>query len=123
MKVYSTYGRIDIGKIIRIDGENMEENIAFEKKQVIFSDALGVCVVAEVTKLSSGKSEPILYYKLNSLFEKGKTAYVPAVGHKVKLRELITIEEAESISKDSMENMSPMLVHEIKYVIEKSDKK
>ena len=44
----------------------MEENTTtFEKKQIIFSDTLGVCVVAEVTKLSSGKTEPVLYYKLN----------------------------------------------------------
>ena len=97
----------------------MEENITFEKKQVIFSDTLGVCVVADITKLSSGKTEPVLYYKLNSIYEKGKTAYVPAVGHKVKLRELISIEEAEHLTDTDKEGMNPMLLHEIAYVLEK----
>ena len=98
----------------------MEENTAtFEKKQVIFSDTLGVCVVAEVTKLSSGKSEPVLYYKLNSIFEKGKTAYVPAVGHKVKLRELISYEEAEQLKETVTEETAPMILHEMEYVLEK----
>lgn len=93
----------------------------FEKKQIIFSDALGVCIVAEVTKLSSGKTEPVLYYKLNSLYEKGKTAYVPTVGHKVNLRNLITIEEAKKYSQEDKEKMNPLLVHEIEYVIEKGE--
>ncbi len=97
----------------------MEENAIFEKKQVIFSDTLGVCVVAEVTKLSSGKTEPILYYKLNSIYEKGKTAYVPAVGHKVKLRELITKEEAKCLAEANKEGMNPMLIHEMEYVLNK----
>ena len=97
----------------------MEENTTiFEKKQVIFSDTLGVCVVAEVTKLSSGKSEPVLYYKLNSIFEKGKTAYVPAVGHKVKLRELISVEEARELKDTITKDTAPMILHEIEYVLE-----
>ncbi|MBE5926332.1 MAG: CarD-like/TRCF domain protein [Lachnospiraceae bacterium] len=101
----------------------MEENTTiYEKKQVIFSDSLGVCVVAEVTKLSSGKTEPVLYYKLNSLYEKGKTAYVPAVGHKVKLRELITVEEAEKLKEKVTEDTEPMILHEINYVLEKNKK-
>jgi len=101
----------------------MEENTTiYEKKQVIFSDSLGVCVVAEVTKLSSGKTEPVLYYKLNSLYEKGKTAYVPAVGHKVKLRELITVEEAEKLKEKVTEDTETKILHEINYVLEKNKK-
>ena len=101
----------------------MEENVtAFEKKQIIFSDTLGVCVVAEVTKLSSGRTEPVLYYRLNSLYEKGKTAYVPAVGHKVKLRELITVEEAKALQGTITDDTEPMLLHEIKYVLDKENK-
>lgn len=123
MKFGLNYGRINISKIVRIDGEDMEENTTiFEKKQIIFSDTLGVCVVAEVTKLSSGKTEPVLYYKLNSLYEKGKTAYVPAVGHKVKLRELITATEAKEIQETVTEDTDPMILHEIKYVLEKENK-
>jgi len=123
LKVCLKYGRIYVCKILRIDGENMEENTTiYEKKQVIFSDSLGVCVVAEVTKLSSGKTEPVLYYKLNSLYEKGKTAYVPAVGHKVKLRELITVEEAEKLKEKVTEDTETKILHEINYVLEKNKK-
>ena len=96
--------------------ENNEE--VFEKKQIIYNDNLGVCRVDEVTKLSAGKSEPILYYGLRSIFNKEKTAYVPVYGHNVVLCHLISFEDAEKLSRDdNFKKMSECVQNEVKYVL------
>jgi hypothetical protein len=97
--------------------EERQEEI-FQKKQIIYSDNLGVCRVEEVTKLSAKKGDPILYYGLRSLYNKEKTAYVPVHGHEVLLRELISLEEALAIKQEEDFKKKPEIVrNEVNYVI------
>ena len=99
--------------------ESCEE--VFEKKQIIYNDNLGVCRVDEITKLSAGKTEPVLYYGVRSMFNKEKTAYIPVHGHNVVLRKLISKEEAESLSKDeNFKKMPQSIQNEVKYVLKHS---
>ena len=53
----------------------MEHNTQFTKHQIIFCETFGVCEVAEITNLAPKKGEPILYYKLQSVF-KAKKAHI-----------------------------------------------
>ena len=66
----------------------------FEKKNVIFSEKTGVCVVHDVTKLTDDHGRAMNYYVLKNVFDKSKVAYIPVEGHQVVLRDLITVEEA-----------------------------
>lgn len=66
----------------------------FEKKNVIFSEKTGVCVVHDVTKLTDDHGNAMSYYVLKNVFDKSKVAYIPVEGHQVVLRDLITVEEA-----------------------------
>lgn len=100
--------------------QSMDKEEIFEKKEIIYNDNLGVCRVDEVTKLSAGKSEPILYYVLRSIFNKEKKAYVPVYNHNVVLRKLISFDEAENLSKDeNFKKMSDSIQGEVKYVLSK----
>ena len=65
-----------------------------EKKNVIFSEKTGVCVVHDVTKLTDDHGNAMSYYVLKNVFDKSKVAYIPVEGHQVVLRDLITVEEA-----------------------------
>lgn len=67
----------------------------FEKKTYIYSEALGVCRVDDITSLAQKKSDPVAYYVLRSFFQKDKVAYIPVDHHSVLLRELITLEVAQ----------------------------
>lgn len=66
----------------------------FEKKQYIFSESMGVCLVEDITRLALKRGEPISYYVLRSVYQKDKTAYIPVEHHSVELRDLICAEEA-----------------------------
>ncbi len=89
----------------------------FEKKDIIFSETLGVCQVAEITKLSSKNGEQVAYYGLRSVIDKKKVSYIPVENHQVRLRPLISVEEAESLSKGSQEQLTDFQKNEIKYVL------
>lgn len=39
----------------------------FEKKEIIYSETLGVCQVAELTRLGAKNGEQVLYYGLKSI--------------------------------------------------------
>ena len=67
----------------------------FQKKDIIFSENMGVCRVDDVTGLSVQKTNPVSYYVLRSVYKKDKTAYIPVENHEVTLRPLISKEEAE----------------------------
>ena len=42
----------------------------FQKKQIIYSETLGVCVVDNIVSLAASKREkPVLYYVLKPVFE------------------------------------------------------
>lgn len=74
-------------------GKGREQRM-FEKKNVIFSEKTGVCVVHDVTKLTDDHGNAMSYYVLKNVFDKSKVAYIPVEGHQVVLRDLITVEEA-----------------------------
>ncbi len=91
----------------------------FNKKEIIFSEKIGVCVVADITKLTAGKGVTYEYYVLKSVFDKEKTAYIPVENHQVQLRKLITPEEAGAIKKSSYENEQELIKQEVDYVLNK----
>ena len=95
----------------------------FQKKDIIFNEAIGLCQIEEITKLSSDKSAPILYYKLRSLNDKNKVAYIPVENHSVILRETIDVEEAKRLAGQGMQNISDIRKQEIEYVLAQKNKK
>ena len=93
----------------------------FEKKDIIFSETLGVCQVAELTKLAAKNGEQILYYGLRSVADKKKVSYIPVEHHKVILRPLITKEEALELKGNPPENMTQIQLEEVEYVLSHED--
>ncbi|MDD6072544.1 MAG: CarD family transcriptional regulator [Clostridiales bacterium] len=89
----------------------------FEKKDIIFSETLGVCQVAELPKLSSKAGEQIPYYGLKSIYDKSKVSYIPVEHHQVQLRELISYEEAKKLLDNPPENLDKLLLQEAEYVV------
>lgn len=90
----------------------------FEKKDVIFSEAIGVCQVVELTKLSAKNGDQVMYYGLRSVFDDRKVSYIPVEHHQVQLRPLISYEEAEKLSEAaSAEDMDVLRKKEIEYVL------
>lgn len=90
----------------------------FEKKEVIFSETIGVCQVVELTKLSAKNGEQVMYYGLRSVFDGGKVSYIPVEHHQVQLRPLISYEEAEKLSAmASTESMDELRKKEMEYVL------
>ena len=96
----------------------MEHTTQFAKYQIIFYESFGVCEVAEITNLAPKKSEPILYYKLQSVFNAERIAYIPVLEHKTLLRELLTAEEAKSLKEgDDFATLSEAEQQEIEYIL------
>lgn len=89
----------------------------FEKKEIIYSETLGVCKVAEITKLAAKNGDQILYYGLRSVFDDKKVSYIPVEHHQVQLRPLMPYEEAQKMSEDSLKDMSELKRREIEYVL------
>lgn len=90
----------------------------FEKKEVIFSETIGVCQVVELTKLSAKNGDQVMYYGLRSVFDGGKVSYIPVEHHQVQLRPLISYEEAEELAAMvSRENMDELRKKEMEYVL------
>ena len=95
----------------------MEHITQFAKHQIIFCETLGVCEVAEIANLASKTGEPILYYKLQSVFNTEKSAYIPVLEHKTLLRELLTAEEAKTLKEgDVFAALSEADQQEIEYI-------
>lgn len=69
----------------------------FQKKDYIYSESMGVCLVADVTNLAPKKGSAVSYYVLKSVYQKDKVAYIPVENHAVELRQLITPDEAREI--------------------------
>lgn len=95
----------------------------FEKKDILYSESLGVCQVAELTKLAAKNGEQILYYGLRSVADKKKVSYIPVEHHKVLLRPLITKEEALELKDNPPENMSELQREEVEYVLSREEPK
>ncbi len=62
----------------------------FQKKDVIYSETIGVCIVEDIVKLADNRKDTYSYYLLRSAFDKTKKAYIPVENHTVRLRALIT---------------------------------
>ena len=68
----------------------------FQKKQIIYSETLGVCVVDNIVSLAASKREKAVpYYVLKPVFE-DKVSYIPVEHHRVVLRD----KETEQYEKD-----------------------
>lgn len=89
----------------------------FEKKEIIFSETLGVCQVAELTKLSAKNGEQVLYYGLRSVSDKKKVSYIPVEHHQVQLRPLISLEEAQRLSEKPKDKLNEIQRMEVEYVL------
>ena len=89
----------------------------FEKKDIIFSETLGVCQVAELPKLTAKNGEQVPYYGLKSIYDKSKVSYIPVEHHQVQLRELVSYEEARERLNNPPENLSELLRQEAEYVV------
>lgn len=89
----------------------------FEKKEILYSETLGVCQVAELTKLSAKSGEQVLYYGLRSVYDKSKVSYIPVENHQVQLRKLISPEEAKRLSASDPDSLSELQREEVEYVL------
>lgn len=88
----------------------------FKKKEIIFSERQGVCLVDNIEKLVSQKGVmPIEYYVLEPIADKSRKAYFPVENHEVLLRSLISKEEA--IQKKQLKELSLIEIQEIEYVL------
>lgn len=93
----------------------------FQKKEVIYSETIGVCIVDDVVKLANNKKEAYNYYLLRSVYDKTKKAYIPVENHTVQLRNLITLQEALTLqSEDNYDEKSEQVRGEVAYVIGKN---
>lgn len=93
----------------------------FQKKEYIYSESLGVCRIDNITKLSLKNQEHRLYYVLRSNSIKTKTSYIPVEGHKVKLRKLISREQALNECNNGLKNIKNELeLEEIAFVLDKN---
>ena len=95
----------------------------FEKKDILFSETMGVCQVSELTKLSAKNGEQILYYGLRSVYDKKKVSYIPVENHKVLLRPLITKEEATELKENNSDELTELQREEIEFVITREEPK
>jgi len=93
----------------------------FQKKDIIFSETLGVCTVDDIVKLSDSRKDTYNYYLLRSVFDKTKKAYIPVENHSVKLRKLITPQEAQARKDSEAFGQCPQIVKdEVNYVLSKN---
>lgn len=96
----------------------MEQERILKKNEIVFSDTLGVCQVTEVSNLTTKKGDSLLYYRLQSVFNKDKFSYIPAQGHQMKLRDIISVGDAKEIkAKDVFSNLPLLEQQEIEYVL------
>ena len=114
------------------------DDVMFQKKEYIFSDSIGACVVEDIVKLAAQKNAaPVLYYVLRSVTDKKKISYIPVENHKSLLRPLISLEEAQKIleeawNREKAENRTDVngqdplqekLLQEAMYVVERYQKR
>lgn len=100
--------------------KNNDQNPIFRKKEFVFAETLGVCKVEEVTNLTSKDGKATQYYGLRSMEHATTTAYFPVEGHEVKIRPLISKEDAAKInelSEEEQKEMDEKLLFEAKFVL------
>ena len=91
----------------------------FQKKQIIYSETQGVCVVDNIVHLSANKQDPgVPYYVLKSVFDANKVSYIPVENHRVELRDIFSKEEAEGLKETEEARKNENLKRAIAYVLE-----
>jgi len=93
----------------------------FQKKQKIYSETQGVCIVEAIVQLPAGKGETVPYYVLKSVFDSSKVSYIPVNNHQVNLRELFTEEEARELLKNSEVEKNELLKAAVDYVLQSEE--
>lgn len=94
----------------------------FQKKQIIFSESLGVCQVDNIVQLSASKDAPqVAYYVLRPLVGKEKVSYIPVENHQVTLRELFTKEEALELKASEEYKKNAIIKAAVDYVLGSDD--
>lgn len=89
----------------------------FQKKQEIYSETQGVCIVDNIVQLPTGKGQTLPYYVLKSVFDKNKVSYIPVNNHQVNLRPLFTEEEAAALLEDPELEKNEQLKAAAEYVL------
>lgn len=92
----------------------------FQKKQKIYSETQGVCIVENIVQLPAGKGETLPYYVLKSIVDE-KTSYIPVNNHQVNLRELFTEEEARELLKNPELEKNEQLKAAVEYVLQSKE--
>lgn len=93
----------------------------FQKKDIIYSETIGVCIVDDIVKLADNKKDIYQYYLLRSVSDRKKRAYIPVENHTVQLRNLISLREAVALQEaKDYEKKSALVKEEVLYVIENS---
>lgn len=96
----------------------------FQKKSFIYSGAIGVCQIHDITKLTENRGQSISYYVLKSVYQKTKVSYIPVENHQVLLRELISEEEAKGElerlkAENLLQSTDEKIIGEIAWVLKK----
>ncbi len=90
----------------------------FEKKQIIYSETMGLCQVDNIVSLSATRGEAgVPYYVLRSLTDKTKVSYIPVEHHQVVLRELFSREEAQAMLGAEELEKNELLKAAVEYVL------
>ena len=92
----------------------------FQKKQKIYSETQGVCVVENIVQLPAGKGETLPYYVLKSLMDE-KVSYIPVKNHQVALRELFTEDEARALLESPELEKNEQLKAAVNYVLQSKE--
>lgn len=90
----------------------------FQKKQKIYSETQGVCIVENIVQLPAGKNTKVPYYVLKPVLNTEKVSYIPVENHQVALRELFTREEAEKLLNTPDLEKNELLKAAVDYVLQ-----
>ena len=92
----------------------------FQKKQKIYSETQGVCIVDNIVQLPAGKGDTLPYYVLKSVIDE-KVSYIPVNNHQVVLRELFTEEEARALLQNPELEKNEVLKAAVEYVLQSKE--
>lgn len=92
----------------------------FQKKQKIYSETQGVCIVENIVQLPAGKGQTLPYYVLKSIMDE-KVSYIPVNNHQVALRELFTEEEARALLQNPELEKNERLKVAVHYVLQSKE--
>ena len=92
----------------------------FQKKQKIYSETQGVCIVENIVQLPRGKGKTVPYYVLRAVSDQ-KVSYIPVNHHQVFLRELFTEQEARELLQQPELEKNEKLKAAIDYVLQSKE--